>query len=129
MVIVTIIRMAVGAAVDEADLLSVDEARANYGANAASYLEVPGLLWKAYLLSDDRRTAGGVYWWADRASAEAKFNDGWREGLTAKYGAPPTIEWFEAPVVVDGRFDVVHVEPPPLKAHRQDGDAESAERS
>ena len=93
--------------------MTVHQARERFGANAHTYLEVPGLLWKAYLLSEDGRTVGGTYWWADRASAEAKFNDGWRAGMTEKYGTEPLIEWFDAPVVVDPRFDMVRVAAPP----------------
>lgn len=100
----------------DADELTVAEARDRFGTNAVDYLDVPGLLWKAYLLGEDGRTVGGTYWWADRASAEAKFNDGWLAGVTKKYGAPPTVEWFDAPVVVDARFDVVRVTAPPTKA-------------
>ncbi len=100
----------------DADELTVDGARTQFGTNAVDYLDVPGLLWKAYLLGEDGRTVGGTYWWADRASAEAKFNDGWLAGVTEKYGTPPTVEWFDAPVVVDARFDVVRVEAPPAKA-------------
>jgi hypothetical protein len=92
--------------------VSSDEARRRFGANAASYLEVPGLLWKAYLRSDDGTTVGGVYWWRDRSSAEAKYNGEWRAGMVAKYGAEPRIDWFEAPVVVDALAQVVRVEAP-----------------
>lgn len=113
MVLVTIVRFE---ASQDAEQLTVDEARARFGSNAADYLDVPGLLWKAYLLGEDGRTVGGTYWWADRASAEAKFNEGWLEGVTEKYGRPPTVEWFEAPVVVDARFDVVRVDAPPKSA-------------
>jgi hypothetical protein len=88
------------------------EARDRFGANAASYLDVPGLLWKAYLRSEDGTVVGGVYWWRDRVSAEARFGEGWRAGVTAKYGAPPTIEWFDAPVVVDNRGQEVLTEAP-----------------
>lgn len=93
--------------------MTLEEARLRFGANASHYLEVPGLLWKAYLLAEDRSTAGGTYWWRDRASAEAAFNPDWEAGVTAKYGAPPTIEWFDAPVVVDGLADVIRTEAPP----------------
>ncbi len=93
--------------------MTVEEARERFGTNAHTYLDVPGLLWKAYLLSDDGLTVGGNYWWRDRASAEAAFNDGWLAGVAEKYGAPPTIEWFDAPVVVDPRFDMVRVDAPP----------------
>ncbi len=92
--------------------LGPDEARARFGANAASYLERDGLLWKAYLRSDDGSRIGGVYWWRDRPSAEAAFNDGWRSGVTEKYGAEPSVEYFDAPVVVDGVAGVVRVDAP-----------------
>jgi hypothetical protein len=107
-VIVTIVRFP-----ERAEPVDHDEARSRFGANAASYLDVPGLLFKAYLRSDDGRRLGGVYWWRDRASAEARFDDGWRQGVTEKYGAPPEIEWYDAPVVVDGRAQVVRTDPPP----------------
>ena len=96
--------------------MTVEEARVAFGGNAASYLDVPGLLWKAYVLSEDGTSVGGTYWWTDRAAAEAKFNDGWLAGVTKKYGAAPTIEWFHAPVVADARFDMVRVDAPPAKA-------------
>ena len=93
--------------------VSLDEARDRFGANAASYLDVPGLLWKAYLRSDDGSRVGGVYWWASREAAEAKFDDGWRVGMMDKYGAEPEIEWFDAPIVVDAISRVLRVEAPP----------------
>ena len=38
---------------------------------AKPFLEVPGLLWKIWLDGDAERLAGGIYLFADRASAEA----------------------------------------------------------
>lgn len=104
--IVTIVRFALPQPV------GLDDARDRFAANASSYLDVPGLLFKAYLRSDDGNTAGGVYWWADRASAEARFNRDWLSGVTAKYGSPPSIEYFDAPVVVDPRQGVIRTEAP-----------------
>lgn len=92
--------------------LDRDQAAAMFSDNAASYLDVPGLLFKAYLRSPDGTTTGGVYWWRDRTSAEAKFNDGWFAGVSAKYGGAPVIEWFDAPVVVDPRSGDVFTAPP-----------------
>ncbi len=106
--IVTVVRFTLPEPVD------LDEARRTFGANAASYLDVPGLLWKAYLRGADGTVAGGVYWWADRASADARFNDEWRVGVTEKYGSPPSIEFFDAPVVVDNVRQVVRTDPPLL---------------
>ena len=93
--------------------VTFEEARDRFGANAASYLDVSGLLWKAYLRSEDGTRVGGVYWWANREAAEAKYNAGWRAGMTEKYGADPEIEWFEAPVVVDAISQVLRVDAPP----------------
>jgi hypothetical protein len=41
---------------------------------ARQFLEVPGLLWKIWLDGDAERLAGGIYLFADRASAEAYAN-------------------------------------------------------
>lgn len=38
---------------------------------AEQFLQVPGLLWKIWLDGAEERLAGGVYMFADRASAEA----------------------------------------------------------
>lgn len=99
---------------------TVDQVRQIFGQNAASYLDVPGLLWKAYVLAADGSTVGGVYWWADRASAEARFDDAWRATMTEKYGTPPVIDWLAAPVVVDNRFDMVRTQAPTTKARPLD---------
>jgi len=41
---------------------------------AKPFLDVPGLLWKIWLDGDAERLAGGIYLFADRASAEAYAN-------------------------------------------------------
>lgn len=97
-----------------ADSITVDEAREKFGGNAESYLGVPGLLFKAYVRSEDGHQVGGVYWWSDRASAEAKYNKDWQAGMLAKYGSLPDIEYLDAPVVVDPRAGAVFTEPPEL---------------
>ena len=104
--IVTVVR------IKGAGPLSVDEAQALFSQNAAGYLEVPGLVAKTFLLSEDGQDTGAVYWWRDRESAEAKFNPGWFEGVGAKYGAAPVVEYFDAPVHVDPVNQIVRVEPP-----------------
>lgn len=100
--IVTIVRFPA-----TADPISLDDARDKFGANAATYLDVPGLLFKAYLRSEDGHQVGGVYWWSDRGSAEAKYNEGWQAGMLAKYGSLPDIEYFDVPVAVDPRSGTV----------------------
>ena len=81
--------------------LSTDEARALFEASAPSYQTVDGLLRKHCLLADDGRSAGGVYLWESRAKAEALYDQNWRDRLTARYGSPPRISYFDSQVTVD----------------------------
>jgi hypothetical protein len=56
---------------------------------------------KTYLLSEDGLTAGAVYFWKDRASAERVYTDDWRKMVTEVYGASPQISFYHAPVTVE----------------------------
>ena len=64
---------------------------------------------KNYLLSEDGTRAGGVYLWETRADAERVYNADWRKMVEAKYGAPPSVEYFESPVMVDNRDGSISV--------------------
>lgn len=77
------------------------EARAIFLDTAPTYQDVPGLLQKHYLLSDDGATAGGVYMWTSRAHAEAMYSDAWRAFVRGKYGSEPAVTYFDSPVMVD----------------------------
>ena len=68
---------------------------------ASKYTAVPGLLRKHYLLTEDGRSAGGVYLWQSRADAERLFTGDWKKFVYDKYGSEPVISWFNTPVVVD----------------------------
>jgi hypothetical protein len=81
--------------------LSRTEAEVIFLSTAPSYLSVPGLVRKTYILSEDGGTAGGVYLWTDRRHAEAMYTDQWREFVEAKYGVSPVLTIFESPVLVD----------------------------
>ena len=69
--------------------------------HGAEYRDVPGLVRKAYVLSDDGATAGGVYLWKSRADAEAMYTPAWRAFVRERYGSDPSIMFFESPVIVD----------------------------
>jgi hypothetical protein len=45
--------------------------------------------------------AGGVYLWKSRKDAEGLYTRDWENYVREKYGAPPTVTYFESPVVVD----------------------------
>lgn len=83
--------------------LSRKEAAATFESTAPEYRDIPGLLRKYYLLSDDRQSVKGVYLWASRADAERQYTQEWKAFVTQKYGIEPSIEYFDTPVVVDNR--------------------------
>lgn len=78
-----------------------DEARRIFLSTAPKYQDVPGLFRKCYILSEDGKTAGGVYLWRSRAQAEAMYSESWRAFVREKYGTEPVVTYFDTPVVVD----------------------------
>ncbi len=82
-------------------LLTRDEAREIFSTTAPKYREIHGLIRKYYVLSKDGGTAGGVYLWASQQDAERLYTDEWRDFIRDKYGAEPSVTYFESPVVVD----------------------------
>jgi hypothetical protein len=78
-----------------------EKAKEIFLASAPKYREIPGLVRKYYVLSQDGATAGGVYLWRSREDAERLYTDDWKGVVRARYGAAPTITYFESPVVVD----------------------------
>ncbi len=84
-----------------------DKAREIFLSTAPRYRETPGLLRKYYILSEDGGTAGGVYLWKSRKDAESLYTKTWEDFIRGKYGAPPTVTYFDSPVVVDNTTDEV----------------------
>ncbi len=78
-----------------------EKAQEIFLSTAARYRETPGLLRKYYLLSQDGGTAGGVYLWKSRKHAEGLYTTEWKNFVRGKYGAAPSVTYFECPVVVD----------------------------
>lgn len=78
-----------------------EEARKIFLSTAPTYQSVPGLIRKVYMLSEDGNTVGGIYLWNSRAEADAMYTESWRAFVRKKYGADPSITYFESPVVVD----------------------------
>jgi heme-degrading monooxygenase HmoA len=80
---------------------SLEEAARMFESTAPKYKNLPGLIRKYYLRSEDGRTAGGVYLWKSKAAAEKVYNGEWKARIKQVYGAEPTIAWFDTPVIVD----------------------------
>ncbi|MCB1536445.1 MAG: YdhR family protein [Rhodoblastus sp.] len=93
--IVAIVRFALPAPV------SLEEAARMFESSAPKYQGLPGLVRKYYIRAEDGRSAGGVYLWDDRATAEAVYNGEWRERVARLYGSQPQIEFLDCPVIVD----------------------------
>jgi hypothetical protein len=75
------------------------EARKLFEGSAPKYRNLPGLIRKYYLFGDG--IGGGVYLWENRAAAEKVYNADWKKMIADRYGAEPTISYFETPVIVD----------------------------
>lgn len=78
-----------------------EEARRIFLSTAPKYQGVPGLFRKCYMLSEDGKTAGGVYLWRSRAQAESMYTESWRAFVREKYGTEPVVTYYDTPVVVD----------------------------
>jgi hypothetical protein len=78
-----------------------EKAQEIFLSTAPKYREVHGLIRKYYLLSEDGATAGGVYLWKSRKDAEKLYTDDWKKFIVEKYGAEPSVQYFDTPVIVD----------------------------
>ncbi|MFQ5903432.1 MAG: YdhR family protein [Candidatus Binatia bacterium] len=81
--------------------VSPHEMKERYRSTASKYQKVVGLIRKYYLLSEDRKNAGGLYLFESRESAEKLYTPEWSEYIKNFYGAEPVVEYFECPLVVD----------------------------
>jgi hypothetical protein len=81
--------------------VSLEEAARMFESTAPKYQNLPGLVRKYYLRSEDGRTAGGVYLWVSKAAAEKVYSGEWRERVAKLYGNAPQVTYFDTPVIVD----------------------------
>ena len=68
---------------------------------APKYREVPGLMRKYFLFDEDAPIGGGVYLWENREAANKVYSPEWRQMVADRYGAEPTITYFDTLLVVD----------------------------
>jgi len=68
---------------------------------APKFKRPSSLLRKYFLISEDRKTGGGVYLWKSMEQART-FSEGLlRPMIRDKFKVEPSIEYFDAPVIVD----------------------------
>lgn len=77
-----------------------EDAKAMFEKSAPNYRGVPGLVRKYYLFGDDR-TAGGVYLWDTRETAERFYSDAWKASIVQRFGSQPDIRFYETAVIVE----------------------------
>ncbi|HOW56365.1 MAG TPA: YdhR family protein [Smithellaceae bacterium] len=80
---------------------SREKAREVFLSTAPKYQEIPGLIRKYYLLTQDGKTAGGVYLWNSQEDAERLCTEEWQQFILGKYGVLPSVTYFATPVIVD----------------------------
>jgi hypothetical protein len=79
----------------------VEVIKNSYREVAPKFKQPSGLLRKYFLISEDGKTGGGVYLWNSMEQARA-FSEGViRPMIREKFKLEPSIEYYEAPVVVD----------------------------
>ena len=81
--------------------VSLAEATRRFESSAPKYQNIPGLIRKYYIRSEDGRVAGGIYLWESRQAAERVYDGEWLDRVEKLYGAKPVIAWFDTPVIVD----------------------------
>jgi hypothetical protein len=86
-----------------------EQAIASGTSTAPTYrgLAEKGLIRKDYLNGDEG--TGGVYLWESRAAAEAWFTPERVQMLTEKFGAAPSLSWYDTHVTVDNLKEEVRV--------------------
>jgi hypothetical protein len=75
---------------------------------SARFQNIPGLIRKQFLYSDNG-IAGGVYLWETRAAAEACYQGPWRENVRKIAGSDPDIAWFDTQIVVDNESHEIKI--------------------
>lgn len=68
---------------------------------ASTWRDNPDLIRKNYLFDAESGTAGGVYLWKEKSHAEKWHGPEFRDRIRKLYGAEPTSQFFETPIVVD----------------------------
>ncbi len=70
-------------------------------ASIVKYEKLDGLIRKYYIMTEDGKTAGGIYLWESKAKAQAWYTDEWAKNMAAAWGQAPMLEYLDCPIVVD----------------------------
>jgi len=88
--------------------------------SAPTYVGLKGLIRKDYLNGEEG--GGGVYLWESREAADAWYTDEWWVWIEERFGAKPTLTYYDHYLTVDNDKGEVRVDGKPISL-----DAEAAE--
>jgi hypothetical protein len=86
---------------DLPDAIGLEECRSHFARIAPDFLRVPGFIRKQFICRGDGKIAGGAYMWESQAAAEAFYSGPWAEGIRARYGCEPWIDYYETVAIAD----------------------------
>ncbi len=89
-----------------------DASIAGAKASAPTYVGLKGLIRKDYLNGDS--SGGGVYLWESKEAADAWFTDKWYVWMEDRFGARPTLTYFDHYLTVDNARGEVRVDGQPI---------------
>jgi len=78
-----------------------EDVYAAFERTAPVWADNPDLIRKNYLYDADAGIAGGVYLWKEKAHALKWHGEEFRKKVKQLYGAEPSSQFFETPIVVD----------------------------
>ena len=74
---------------------------------ASVWRDNPDLIRKNYLYDAQAGVAGGVYLWKEKAHAQKWHGAEFRDRVKKLYGAEPSSQFYETPIVVDNLTGVI----------------------
>jgi hypothetical protein len=81
--------------------IGLEECREHFTKIAPDFLKAPGFVRKQFICRKEGGVAGGVYMWETQKDAEAFYTGPWRDGIRARYGNDPKIQYFETVALTD----------------------------
>jgi heme-degrading monooxygenase HmoA len=81
--------------------------------SAPTFAKLPGLIRKYYLNGENG--GGGVYLWESREAADAWYNKDWSAMMEKRFGAKPTLTYYDNYVVLDNSSSELRVDGAPAK--------------
>ena len=99
-----------------------NECLAHFHKIAPGFADVKGLIRKQFIWGENGM-AGGVYQWESLADAKAFYQGAWLDGILARYGVYPEIEYFVTFAGTENAGGNVIYSEPPVRAMAKDAAA------